>query len=66
VPWVPWVAGGQAAGEGLASGSGHGGGTGIAGVLAAVLLIVTGVLWLRRTAPVRPRSAWLSAFEVPG
>jgi hypothetical protein len=34
--------------------------------LAASLLIIVGVLRLRRTNPLRPRSAWLSALEVPG
>jgi len=63
---VPWAAGGQTAGQGMASGSGHGGGTGMAAVLAASLLIITGVLRLRRRVPLGPRSAWLSALEVPG
>jgi hypothetical protein len=63
---VPWVTNGQAAGQGALGGSGHGGGTGLAAILAASLLIGVGVLRLRRTNPLRPRSAWLSALEVPG
>ena len=63
---VPWVTGGQVAGQGAIGGSGHGGGAGPAAVLAASLLIIVGVLRLRRTNPLRPRSAWLSALEVPG
>src|SRR5262249_9952966 len=63
---VPWVAGGQAAGQGSAGSSGHGGGTGLVAVLAGSPLITVAVLRLRRTAPLRPRSAWLSALEVPG
>jgi hypothetical protein len=63
---APWVTGAQAAGQGAVGGSGHGGGTGPAAVLAASLLITIGVLRLRRTNKLRPRSAWLSALEVPG
>jgi hypothetical protein len=61
----PWAVGGPAAGQGAASGSGHGG-AGPVAVLAASLLITVIVLRIRRTNPLRPRSAWLSALEVPG
>jgi hypothetical protein len=63
---VPWVTGGQVAGQGAMGGSGHGGGTGPAAVLAASLLIIVGVLGVGRTNPHRPPWAWLSALEVPG
>jgi hypothetical protein len=63
---APWVTGGQAAGQGAAGGSGYGGGTGLVAVLAAAQPPTIGVLRLRRTNPLRPRSAWLSALEVPG
>jgi hypothetical protein len=35
-------------------------------VLAASLLLTIVVLRVRRTNSLRPRSAWLSALEVPG
>jgi hypothetical protein len=61
----PLAVGGTAAGQSAASGSGHGG-SGPVAALAASLLITIVVLRIRRTKPLRPRSAWLSAFEVPG
>jgi hypothetical protein len=63
----PWTAGGPSAEQGMATGTaGHGGGTGVVAVLAALLLITLGVLRLRRSTPLGPRSAWVSALEVPG
>jgi hypothetical protein len=61
----PWAVGAPATGQSTASGSGHGG-AGPVAVLAASLLITLIVLRIRRTNPLLPRSAWLSALEVPG
>src|SRR5581483_3741623 len=61
----PWAVNGPATGQSAASGSGHGG-AGPVAVLAAAPLITVLVLRNRRANPVWPRSAWLSAFEVPG
>jgi hypothetical protein len=63
---APWGVAGPSSGQESASGSGSGNGSGLVAVLTAQLLITVGVLWRRRAAIFRPRSAWLRALEVPG
>jgi hypothetical protein len=63
---APWSPIGLQSGLETAHGSGSGGGSGPAALVTAGLLVAACVLWRRRAAFSRPRSAWLRALEVPG
>jgi hypothetical protein len=63
---APWEPAALPSSPETISGSGSGSGSGLAALLIAVLIVPAGVLWRRRAAFTRPRSAWLRALEVPG